>query len=139
MNEFEFEDLSIGQTAEFTVTIEEEMLELFKKLSGDVNPLHCDREYALSMGYSGRVVYGMLTASFYSTLAGVYLPGKNCLLYEVNSSFNKPVFIGDVLTVRGEIKELNDTFRFSLIKAVITNQKGEKVSKATIKAGVKTA
>ena len=139
MNEFEFEDLSIGQTAEFTVTIEEEMLELLKKLSGDVNPLHCDREYAVSMGYSDRVVYGMLTASFYSTLAGVYLHGKNCLLYEVSSSFNKPVFIGDLLTVRGEIKELNDTFRFALIKAVITNRKGEKVSKATIKAGVKTA
>ena len=138
MNEFSFEELYIGQTAEFSVTIESEMPDMFRKLSGDTNPLHCDRDYAVSMGYSDRVIYGMLTASFYSTLAGVYLPGKYCLLYEVNTSFNKPVFIGDTLKVRGEIKELDDKFRFALIKAVITNQNGEKVSKATIKAGVKS-
>lgn len=78
----------------------------------------------------------MLTASLYSALAGVYLPGKYCLLHEMDSSFNLPVYIGDSLHVTGVIKEKNDVFRFVIIKATITNQHGQKVSRATIRAGV---
>lgn len=136
MNNYTFEQLSIGMEASFETCITDSMMDAFKALSGDVNPLHCDEAYAQSQRYPGRVVYGMLTSSFYSTLAGVYLPGQYCLLHEVNSSFNKPVFIGDSLTVSGKITEINDTFRFVKIKSAIINQNGEKVSKAVIVAGV---
>ena len=40
----------------------------------------------------------MLGASFFSTLAGVYLPGEHCLLHGVECKFAKPIFIGDTLT-----------------------------------------
>jgi 3-hydroxybutyryl-CoA dehydratase len=133
---YTYDELTVGQKAEFDAVITEEMLESFRKISGDINPLHCDETYARSQGHPGRVAYGMLTASLYSTLAGVYLPGKYCLLHEVDSSFNHPVYIGDTLHVTGTIKEKNDTFRFVVIKAVITNQNGEKVSKASIRAGL---
>ena len=133
---YTYDELFVGQKAEFDAMITEGMLRGFRNISGDINPLHCDEDYALSLGHPGRVAYGMLTASFYSTLAGVYLPGKYCLLHEVDSSFNRPVYIGDTLHITGEIKEKNDAFCFVVIKAVITNQNGEKVSKATIRAGV---
>ena len=75
------------------------MLEKFRDITSDVNPLHNDEAYAKERGYGGRVVFGMLCAGFYSTLAGVYLPGEHCLLHEVETKFKKPVFIGDTLTV----------------------------------------
>jgi 3-hydroxybutyryl-CoA dehydratase len=112
------------------------MLNAFCNLSGDTNPLHCDVNFAQSKGYPGKVVYGMLSASLYSRLAGVYLPGRNCLLQSVHADFLRPVFVGDELTVIGKIFEKNDSVHQIVIKAVLCNQHGEKVSKAKIEAGV---
>ncbi len=137
MNYYTFEELEVGMKESFTVTVTETMMEAFKNLSGDVNPLHCDESYATRSGFPGRVVYGMLTASFYSTMAGVYLPGEKAILQGVDSKFRSPVYIGDTLTVTGKIAEKNDTFRLITVKAEITNQHGKKVSKATIQVGVR--
>lgn len=136
MNHYTLADLKPGVTESFTVTITEEMMDKFYAITGDNSPIHMDAEYAAGRGYPGRVVYGMLGASFLSTLAGVYLPGEHCLLHGMELKFAKPVFIGDTLTVTGVVDEVNDTFREITIKASIVNQHGKKVTRAVVKAGV---
>lgn len=136
MNNFTYEDLMVGQAETFVREITADMMESFYMISGDINPLHVDETYAKGKGFPGRVVYGMLTASLYSCLVGVHLPGKHCFLQSVHSDFLNPVFIGDTLTVMGKIVEKHDSVRQVVIKAVIRNQEGEKVSKAKIVAGV---
>ncbi len=74
MNKYKFEDIKIGLKEEFKIPITEEKIKLFGQITGDYNPLHNDLEFAKSKGYNERVVYGMLTSSFLSTLAGMYLP-----------------------------------------------------------------
>ena len=78
MNHYRLADLTPGVTESFTVTITEEMMAQFYAITGDNSPIHMDADYAAGRGYPGRVVYGMLGASFLSTLAGVYLPGEHC-------------------------------------------------------------
>ncbi len=136
MNSYTLAELRPGMTESFTVTVTEEKMELFRQLSGDESPIHIDAKYAQQRGYPGRVCYGMLGASFFSTLAGVYLPGEHCLLHSVESKFAKPVFVGDTLTVTGVVDEVNETFSEITIKASITNQNGKKVTRGIIKAGV---
>ena len=136
MNSYTLAELRPGMTESFTVTVTEEKMELFRQLSGDESPIHIDAEYSQQRGYPGRVCYGMLGASFFSTLAGVYLPGEHCLLHSVESKFAKPVFVGDTLTVTGVVDEVNETFSEITIKASITNQNGKKVTRGIIKAGV---
>lgn len=136
MNHFTYKDLFIGQSAEFSHNITTEMMDSFRKISGDINPLHNDDDFAKAKGYPERVVYGMLTSSIYSCLGGVYIPGENCLLQSVHADFLAPVFIGDVLTCTGKIVEKNDSVQQVVIKAVIRNQNGQKVSRAKIEAGV---
>lgn len=136
MNHYRLADLTPGVTESFTVTITEEMMAQFYAITGDNSPIHMDADYAAGRGYPGRVVYGMLGASFLSTLAGVYLPGEHCLLHGVDLKFAKPIFIGDTLTVTGVVDEVNDTFREITIKASIVNQGGKKVTRAVIRAGV---
>lgn len=136
MNHYRLADLTPGVTESFTVTITEEMMAQFYAITGDNSPIHMDADYAAGRGYPGRVVYGMLGASFLSTLAGVYLPGEHCLLHGVDLKFAKPIFIGNTLTVTGVVDEVNDTFREITIKASIVNQDGKKVTRAVIRAGV---
>lgn len=136
MNDFSYDDLAVGQTATFSRTVTGEMMEAFRRLSGDENPLHNDVEFAVERGFSGRVVYGMLTASLYSALAGVYLPGKRCLLQSVYTDFLHPVFVGETLTITGKIVEKHDSVQQVIIKATIRNTEGKRVSRAKIEAGV---
>lgn len=136
MNHYRLADLTPGVTESFTVTITKEMMAQFYAITGDNSPIHMDADYAAGRGYPGRVVYGMLGASFLSTLAGVYLPGEHCLLHGVDLKFAKPIFIGDTLTVTGVVDEVNDTFWEITIKASIVNQDGKKVTRAVIRAGV---
>ncbi len=136
MNTYTYEELNEGMKESFQVTVTEEMQQLFCKMSGDENPLHRSSEYAKAKGYEDRVVYGMLTSSFLSALAGMYLPGERSLIHSVEIKYQKPVYIGDVLTIEGEIDEKNDTYELIKIKAVIRNQKGEKVVKARMQVGV---
>ncbi len=140
MNEYTFDEIvaknGTGGGDSFTVKITDEMMKHFLSLTGDTNPMHTSAEYAAENGFPAPIVYGLLTTSFYSTLAGVYLPGKYCLLQEVSAQFVKPVFVGDVLTVSGRVAEIQETFRRIIIKARITNQDGKTVNRATITAGV---
>ena len=83
MNHYTLAEMTPGLTEEFTVTVTPEMMDAFRAITGDVSPIHIDADYARGRGFPGRVVYGMLGASFFSTLAGVYLPGEHCLLHGV--------------------------------------------------------
>ena len=136
MNHYTMSDLYVGMKEEFSVTVTEDMLNSYRDITGDVNPLHNDEGYAKERGYAGRVVYGMLTSSFLSTLAGVYLPGEKSLIREVEVKMKKPVYIGDRLTVTGEVTEINNDFNIFMMKVSITNEAGEKVLRGKMQMGV---
>lgn len=136
MNHYTLQELNVGMQESFSITVTENMQKQFTEMSLDVNPMHLSKEYAVSHGYENRLVYGMLTASFYSTLVGVYLPGEHCVFHEIKTTFNAPVYEGDTLTVTGKIEEIHEGFRRIKIKAWICNQKGKKVSRATLVVGV---
>lgn len=136
MNEYQFSDLKIGQEDSFEVQVTKDMEDCFRELTGDINPLHRDDSFARNIGdgkFRGHVVFGMLTASFYSTLVGVYLPGKNSLIHSLDIKFQKPVYVGDRLIVHGKVIDKQDGLKLIRVKAVIKNEKNESVSGAAIK------
>ena len=135
MNNYLFEDLKIGQSESFTVTVTESMMQAFHELSGDDNPLHNDEAFALSQGYGGKVVYGLLTTSFISKLVGVLLPGKYCLLQGIELKYAKPVYVGDILIVKGVVDELHESVKRMTVKVEIINQDEKKVVKGKVEVG----
>jgi len=131
MNHYTFDQIEIGTTETFQVTIDPEKMDMFANMSGDLNPMHVDEDYAISKGYQGRLVYGMLASSFYSTLVGMYLPGEKCLLNKCDVDYKKPVYIGDVLTVEGQVIDKRGTGRIK-IKGKMTYQNGVTVNTCEI-------
>lgn len=136
MNTYRYQDIEIGSDAVFSRQVTEALLDSFKLISEDYNPLHVDREYAKSQGFSDKVAYGMLAASFYSALAGMYLPGKYCLLQSISIDFIKPVYVGDILTIYGKVVEKNDSVRRIVINGYTKKQDGKKVSRVRMEVGV---
>ena len=136
MNKYRFDEIQIGLKESFEATIIDHQLMLFEQITGDCNPLHNSETFAKEKGFSGKVAYGMLTASFLSTLAGVYLPGEDSLIHSVEVKFTKPVLAGDTITITGEVKERNEHFPVFTMNVTMVNQRGEKVLRGTMKVGV---
>ncbi len=130
--EYSFEDIKEGSNEQFSVTITQDMMEHFYKICSDVSPIHHDSDIARSYGFKDCVVYGMCTASFYSTLVGTYLPGRRCFFQECNTQFLRPVYVGDTITVKGVVTDINAKVNCVTIKAEIRNQDGVKVSRAKL-------
>lgn len=97
-------DISVGDSVSFNRTWDDKDVRMFAMLSGDMNPIHLDEEYARKTKFKHRLVHGMLVGSACSELVGMHLPGKRCLYLRQTLSFKKPVFIGDTVTIRGVVK-----------------------------------
>lgn len=137
MNEYKYADITVGMEASFQRIITTDMEDAFRKISGDENPLHKDDGFAREVSggkFLGHAVFGMLTASLYSTMAGMYLPGKYSLIHSLEEiSFMKPVFAGDELTVCGKVVDKNDSLKLIILKVTIKNQDNKTVSRAKMK------
>ena len=121
-SEYTFDDIEIGLSKEFQVTITESLVNDFAKVSGDFSPIHMDEKYAASTTFKKRVVHGMLLASFLSRVDGMYLPGKHALYFSQNIEFQNPCFIGDTLTVFSKVIDKSESTKILKIESKITNQ-----------------
>ena len=118
-NELSYDDMSIGQQESFMIKITASMVEKFSNLSGDVNPLHMDNEFAESSSFKKRIVHGMLLASFFSQLIGMKLPGKNALYFSQTLNFRSPCYIDDEIEVVGEVIEKSDSTQIITVSTSI--------------------
>ena len=125
--EAKLDNLHIGKKVNFTIVISESMVEEFSKLSGDYNPHHMDESYAEGTRFKKRICHGMLLASLFSRLTGMYLPGKRSLYYSQSLNFISPVFINDNVTVEGEVTKKSRSTGLITIKTKITNKKNIEV------------
>ena len=122
LNELSYNDISIGQQESFIIKITESMVEKFSNLSGDLNPLHMDNEFAESSLFKKRIVHGMLLSSFFSRLIGMKLPGKNALYFSQTLNFRSPCYIDDEIKVVGEVIEKSDSTQIITVSTSIFNK-----------------
>nr|BFE90889.1 hypothetical protein GCM10020185_14250 [Pseudomonas brassicacearum subsp. brassicacearum] len=102
-----YEALEVGQTASYSKTVEERDIQLFAAMSGDHNPVHLDAEFAAASMFKERIAHGMFSGALISAAVACELPGPGTIYIGQQMSFQKPVKIGDTLTVRLEILEKN--------------------------------
>lgn len=121
------DELKVGDSAQISKTVSETDIYLFAGITGDFNPAHVDEEYARRTFFGTRIAHGMLTAGFISTVLGCHLPGPGAVYLRQEVSFLGPVKIGDTITARAEVTEI-DTVK-GRVKMLTTcdNQDGKRV------------
>jgi len=125
LSEYTFDEIEIGLTKQFQITITESIIDDFAKLTGDFSPIHMDKDYASTTTFEKRVVDGMLLASFLSKIVGMYLPGKHALYFSQSLDFRQPCFIGDTITVSSIVIDKSPSTKILKIESKITNQLGK--------------
>lgn len=101
------EDLSVGMTDSFAKTVTEADILMFAGVSGDTNPVHLNAEFASQTMFKERIAHGMLSAGLISTVFGTKLPGPGAIYVNQSLNFKAPVYIGDTVVARVELKEIN--------------------------------
>ncbi|MDR1686347.1 MAG: MaoC family dehydratase [Desulfovibrio sp.] len=123
-----YDEIAVGDKASFSKTVTESDIHSFSAMTADFNPIHVDEVYALgsSLGkkMGGRIAQGMLSASLFSTLVGMYIPGKGALYVSQSCNFKRPVKIGDTLRAECEVTEKLEKNRIRMATRCV-NQRGE--------------
>lgn len=105
------EDLEVGQVAEFSKQVTEADIVSFAEVTGDNNPVHLDEDYAAGTMFKTRIAHGILSAGFISAVVGTKLPGYGAIYVSQNLRFKAPVRIGDTVTARCEVTEIDEKRR----------------------------
>lgn len=115
-----FEDIQEGMQASFSKTVTEADIVMFAGVTGDLNPVHVDAEFAAGTMFKQRIAHGMLSASFISTVIGTRMPGPGCIYVSQNVRFRAPVFIGDTITATATITGLKPEKNMVMLETVCT-------------------
>src|ERR1700712_4063998 len=94
-----FEDLSVGDKAEMSFPVTEQVIEKFADVSGDDNPVHLDEAFAAQTQFGTRIAHGMLSGGFISAMVGTTLPGYGSIYLSQTMRFRRPVKINDTVVV----------------------------------------
>ena len=124
-SEYTFDEIEIGQSVEFLVTISSLMVDDFAKISGDFSPIHMNDKYAKTTSFEKRVVHCMLLGAFLSRVGGMYLPGKHALYFSQSVEFRNPCFIGDTIKVSSKVIDKRKSTKILKIESSISNQQNE--------------
>jgi len=117
----------IGDKARRSLTLTQEHVDTFARLTGDYNPLHFDAEFANHTRFGGLVVQGGLTTGLLHALVAMDLPGPGSVFLSQNWKFTAPVYIGDTITAEAEVSSVHATKPVTQLRVTVTRQTGETV------------
>ena len=119
--------IKVGDTAEFSKTVSESDVYMYAGISGDFNPAHINEAYAKNTFFKTRIAHGMLSAGFISAILGTQLPGPGAIYLKQELKFVAPVKIGDTITAKVEVIEINLEKNRIKLNTFCTNQNNKKV------------
>ncbi|NLW52109.1 MAG: MaoC family dehydratase [Tissierellia bacterium] len=127
-------EIKVGDVGTYARTVSEADVYLFGGVTGDLNPAHTNQVVSEKTMFKGRIAHGMLTASYISTILGMYLPGPGTIFLSFECKFTKPVQFGDTITATATAVDVNVEKNIVTFECECVNQDGKKVltGKATV-------
>jgi acyl dehydratase len=125
--------LKVGETAEFSKTVTETDLAMFSAISGDFDPIHVNEDYAAKSPFGKRIAHGGLVLGLLSSCASMMSKRsaeRGAKAVSVSLGYDKirfllPVFIGDTLTARYTVEEIDPAAARSRSKVEVIKSSGE--------------
>lgn len=118
------ESIPLGAKAYFSKTITEGDVALFAGITGDFAPLSINQEFAEQTSFGSRIVQNMLIATLtWPVSTELVSPGAVTITQE--GTFFRPVYVGDTITVVGEVTEKIFEKKIVIVKTTCYNQNDE--------------
>ena len=124
-NRFTISQIKKGMKIKLKKTMTKKYFSKSIKLLNDSAPIHTSDKWARRLGMEKKIFPGLAVVSVFSKLIGMYLPGKNAVIMDINFSFRKPVFQNDKLTFECEVYKVIRTFKLVMLKLSVLNKNYE--------------
>ena len=125
------ESIPMGQKAYFSKTVTEGDVALFAGITGAFEPLSMNQAFAEKTPYLSRMVQTMLLATYtWPVSTQIASPGAVTIAQE--STFLKPVKIGDTITAVGEVTQKIMEKKIVIVRTTCYNQDGEMVMDGSV-------
>lgn len=123
----------IGQTAEESVVVTENLIYETADFSGDYNPIHTSKTYAENSRFKTRIAHSLVCEALVSKVIGMQLPGPGAVYIKMNFVCLKPVVIDDVITAIATIEGIEEENDILNISVKCNNQRDETVVDSLVK------
>ena len=133
MNSLNFSKIKIGQKKSFKTIISLNDIDMFAKISGDMNLIHLKKKIAKKKKFKDRVVHGAYILSLFSKLIGTKLPGNNALILLMDIKFNNPAYPNKAIYISGKVMEKHKS-----VNSIILELEAKYFKKAKIASGYAT-
>ena len=101
------DEYRVGQRVTARRAFSDADVRAFADLSGDHNELHLDDAAAARSRFGRRLVHGMLTASLFTRLIGMELPGRGTIYMQQSLRFTAPVFLDEEVEAVVEVASID--------------------------------
>lgn len=118
----------VGFKASATVKITDKMVRQFAEMSGDINPIHLDDDYAKTTRFGRRIAHGMILGALVSRLMNEKI-GAGGIYLAQSLKFSNPVYIDEEIIFELELIKLHRTRGFGIIETNARRLNGEFVMK----------
>lgn len=124
-----------SQHIECRYKVTEEVYKAFQIVSGDMNPLHTDADFARSKGMQDKVMYGNILNAFVSHFVGMQLPSPDVIILAQDINYHQPVYLNDEIVLEAKVDEYSEAVKMVSYKLVLykeLNDSKQKVAKGHV-------
>ena len=121
--------IQVGDEARLTKVIRDGDVMDFAYLTGDVNPVHLDDDFAKKTRFGKRIAHGMMPASMVSAVLGTKLPGPGTIYLSQTLQFVGPVYINDTITATVRVIKIREDKPILTLETICVNQEGQLILK----------
>ena len=125
-----------GDSFENSFTVSEESYLKFIELSNDNNPLHTNEEFAMTMGFQGKVMHGNILNAFLSFFIGECLPTKNVIIHSQEIQFKNAVYMNDKLSFTSKVSGVFESVNAVEFKYYFRNKANKVAAKGKFQIGI---
>lgn len=125
------DEIKVGDSASLTRKLTQRDIDVFAALTGDVNPVHVDAEFARDDMFHQIIGHGMWGAAMISAVLGTELPGPGTIYCAQTLRFRRPVHPGDTVTATVTVTELDPARKRVMLDCTLRNQQGDCVIEGT--------
>ena len=126
-----FDEIQVGSSAELSHTLTRNGLEVLAALSGDVDPIMLDSEYAGAVERNG-CTHAAGAEALVAAVLGTKLPGPGMRIVDQDLHYEGTVKIGDVLTARVKTREKRPDSKQIVFDCQCVNQHDDALVTGTV-------